>query len=369
MASEDESRGLVAVTGANGTIGYQCVLYAVRTGYRVRCILRRENAISTFKRAESLQHFQDRLEFAIVPDNTVPRAYDEILRGVQYVIHIAGVWPMPHYHPDNDIYYPFVRSMENILSAAERSGTVRRIVFTQAGAGLVSTDDGELGIKMDKVLNEYAKVNDYSADLRPPLPSPHHAYTSAKAYCMRHLLSLKNSDNLPFSIVQVIPGTVIGQPYELTPTAEEVYNRMDRMCRAILFNEPKPRYLFGFVHFLDVAKVHVEALDEVKVPREKIPDFFIAASSTPEGKDAARIWREACEMVDEEWYPEVRDGIFKVGWERLPENIPFRVDSGLTERMLFDDAKGFVDFEGCLKEVVTWYLKLKGPPSIREWTR
>jgi hypothetical protein len=59
-----------------------------------------------------------------------------------------------NYHPDDEIYYPFVKSMENILSAAEKSGTVRRIVFTQAGAALVNPDDGDtLGTRMDQVLN------------------------------------------------------------------------------------------------------------------------------------------------------------------------------------------------------------------------
>jgi hypothetical protein len=44
--------------------------------------------------------------------------------------------------------------MENILSAATKAGTVRRIVFTQAGAALVNPDDGDtLGVAMDKILN------------------------------------------------------------------------------------------------------------------------------------------------------------------------------------------------------------------------
>ena len=52
------------------------------------------------------------------------------------------------------MYYPFVKSMENILSGAENSRTVRRVVFTQAGAGLVNPDDGDtLGTKMDQILD------------------------------------------------------------------------------------------------------------------------------------------------------------------------------------------------------------------------
>jgi hypothetical protein len=83
------------ITGANGTIGYASVLHALRTGYRVRCIVRRDEAISQIKRGPSVQQFLDRMEYAIVLDNTIPGAYDDALKGAQHVVHIAGVWPKP----------------------------------------------------------------------------------------------------------------------------------------------------------------------------------------------------------------------------------------------------------------------------------
>jgi hypothetical protein len=44
--------------------------------------------------------------------------------------------------------------MNNIVSAAEKVGTVKRIVFTQAGAGLVDPEEGDtLGRRMGSVLN------------------------------------------------------------------------------------------------------------------------------------------------------------------------------------------------------------------------
>jgi hypothetical protein len=112
MASHFEDRGLVAVphgcphihmltdaleqiTGANGTIGYASVVHALETGYRVRCILRRESAVETIRSGPSLQRFSDKVEYAIVLDNTVPNAYDSALAGAKYVVHIAGVWPKP----------------------------------------------------------------------------------------------------------------------------------------------------------------------------------------------------------------------------------------------------------------------------------
>lgn len=41
-----------------------------------------------------------------------------------------------------------------MIEAAKKSGTVKRIVFTQAGAGLVNSEDGDtLGTLMDQVLD------------------------------------------------------------------------------------------------------------------------------------------------------------------------------------------------------------------------
>jgi hypothetical protein len=46
-------------------------------------------------RGLSLQYFADKVDYAIVPDNTVPGAYMKALEGADCVVHIAGVWPKP----------------------------------------------------------------------------------------------------------------------------------------------------------------------------------------------------------------------------------------------------------------------------------
>ncbi|KAF2106871.1 hypothetical protein BDV96DRAFT_590122 [Lophiotrema nucula] len=356
MASEE--RGLVAITGANGTIGYASVLHALRTGYCVRCIVRREDAISEIKAGPSLKKFADKVEYAIVPDNTLPGAYDKALKEVDFVVHVAGVWPKPNYHPDNEIWIPFVKSMENILSASKKSGTVKRVVFTQAGAGLVNPDDGDtLGTAMDKILDEYVKPNAASAAFRPPLKSPHHAYCGAKAYCMTYLKDLKTKGDLPFSVAQVIPGTVMG-PSELVKTAEDAKKHMDRMSTTFLFNTPKPRYAFGFVHVDDCARVHVEALDSSLVPDSDLPDWFVAAATTePTRNGIEEIWFRVADVVKKTFPEEVANDTFKIGRENWPINVPFRVDSGKTEKMLMGGGK-FKSLSECVMGIGEWYLGL-----------
>lgn len=70
-------------------------MQALHAGYRVRCIVRREDAIAVIKSGPSVQDFLDRIEFATVSDNAIPGAYDNALIGAKYVVHIAGAWPLP----------------------------------------------------------------------------------------------------------------------------------------------------------------------------------------------------------------------------------------------------------------------------------
>ncbi|KAJ4983320.1 NAD-binding rossmann-fold containing protein [Stagonosporopsis vannaccii] len=350
-------RGLVAVTGANGTIGYACVVYALQTGYSVRCIVRREDAIAMIKSGPSVQPHLGRLDFAIVPDNAAEGAYDEAFTDVNYVVHIAGVWPLPTLHPDNEIYQPFMQSMKNVLSAGKSSGTVKRIVFTQAGAGLVDSEVGDTyGRGMTQVLNEQVKVNAKSLTYQPPLTSAHQAYCAAKAQCINYLDQLRSSKTMPFSIVQVIPGTVIG-PSEFVKTAEEARKYMDRQTRALIFDDNTPRYAFGFVHVKDCARVHIEALDQGKVPDSSVPPRFVAAATTEDGVNGDQVWEKAINMIEKDFASEVETGFFKVGRERTPTNMPYCVKSRMTEKLLLN-GEPIRGLDDSVKDVAHWYIEL-----------
>jgi nucleoside-diphosphate-sugar epimerase len=300
----------------------------------------------------------DHLEHVVVPDNAIDGAYDEAFQDVRYIVHIAGVWPLPTLHPDKEIYHPFMQSMHNVLSSAKKARTVKRIVFTQAGAGLVDSEVGDTygrGMKHG-TLNEQVQVNAASLTYRPPLNSPHQAYCAAKAQCMDHVDQLRSNETMPFSIVQVIPGTVIGTS-EFVKTAEEAKKHMDRQTRALIFDDNTPRYAFGFVHVQDCARVHIEALDESKIKDEDIPPRFIAAATTEEGLDGEQVWDNAIKMIESEFSTEIEKGIFKIGKERAPINMPYRVNSRFTEKKLLD-GQAIRGLEASAKEVAKWYARL-----------
>jgi nucleoside-diphosphate-sugar epimerase len=174
---------------------------------------------------------------------------------------------------------------------------------------------------------------------------------------MTYLHDLQRSKKLSFDIAQVIPGTVIG-PSEFVTTRSQALKHIDRQTKALLFDDMKPRYAFGFVHVQDCARIHIEALDESKVKSKSLPPWFIAAATSEGGIDGEKMWTKAADMVEREFGDEVQDGVFKVGRDKTPINMPYRVDSDWTSSKLLygEEMRGL---EECVKEVAQWYLRLK----------
>ena len=142
---------------------------------------------------------------------------------------------------------------------------------------------------------------------------------------------------------------------------------MDRMSRALLFSDNKPRYAFGFVHVDDCAAVHVNALDSDLLPtslltsskEEEGVDWLVAASSTPPSPSVSgeQLWLETAQTLKHAFEDEVQRGVFEIGFDMVPVNMPFRVDGRRTEGLVLGGRRmrGLVE---CVGEVGCWYSKL-----------
>jgi nucleoside-diphosphate-sugar epimerase len=91
MASSGRSRGRVLITGANGYIGAQAIAKFLREGWTVRGAVRDPNSTSV---RELASHFAAELsagtfELVVVPNIIEEGAFDEAVRGVTAIAHLA----------------------------------------------------------------------------------------------------------------------------------------------------------------------------------------------------------------------------------------------------------------------------------------
>ena len=80
----------VLVTGASGFIAAWVIKDLLDEGYSVRATLRSLEKSTHFKAIFRSEVEAGRLEFAEVPDMSVMGAFDEAVRGVDAVLHVAS---------------------------------------------------------------------------------------------------------------------------------------------------------------------------------------------------------------------------------------------------------------------------------------
>jgi nucleoside-diphosphate-sugar epimerase len=113
----------VLVTGASGFIGRPLVAALLRAGYAVRAVTRRQVS------------FPDSVEVAIVPDFINPIDWNPILRGVDIIIHLAG---MVHSKVPETAYSEFDQvnriATQRLADAAKEAGIERFVYISSARA-------------------------------------------------------------------------------------------------------------------------------------------------------------------------------------------------------------------------------------------
>ena len=113
---ETHKRPLIALTGATGFVGRHLMADLSRRGYRLRILLRRP--VPEFTTGEQV----------LIGDLACPINLNEAMRGVDYVIHSAGIAHAMSGRPEDD-YRTVNRDAARALAIAARQAGVKRFVF------------------------------------------------------------------------------------------------------------------------------------------------------------------------------------------------------------------------------------------------
>jgi len=130
------TRSTIFITGATGFIGAHVALSALKAGYNVKLSVRREAQIESLRKA--LDAFADNLQFVVVPDYTTANAFDDALKGADYVIHVAS----PLAKPNEDLLTPAVKGTTSILESASKTASIKKVVITASVASLIPLGKG-----------------------------------------------------------------------------------------------------------------------------------------------------------------------------------------------------------------------------------
>ncbi|KAF8878449.1 hypothetical protein BD779DRAFT_1554703 [Infundibulicybe gibba] len=125
----------VLVSGANGYIAIWVVRNLLEKGYSVRGTVRSVEKTAYLK--GYFKSYGDKFEAVVVEDITKEGAFDEAVKGVDAIEHIASPFHMNAVDPQ-ELIKPAVEGTIGILkSAAKAGGSVKRVVVTSSCAAVL----------------------------------------------------------------------------------------------------------------------------------------------------------------------------------------------------------------------------------------
>lgn len=335
---------LVLVTGATGFIGFRTLIETLKAGYHARAAVRNESGIQKIKAAGSTQPYLSHLEFVLVPDILKEEAYDEAVKGVDYVIHLASPTTNLKTIPSEESYYevliqPAVQGTMNMIKAASNhSPTTKRIVITASMVSIIEWS--EMYMETGNVFNEQSRTESVGA----PFGDLFAAYGAGKVAALNATEKYVQTQKPHFDINHVAPSFTIGKHELASDRAEVLAGTNGAALGHVVGSDIGPTPSTS-VFVNDIARMHVLALDP-KIPGGRL---FLGVS-----EDSNTRWEDSFDIVKRHLPEAVENKTFPLNGKNPTKKLMF--DNEYTKKTLGIE---FAGFEEQVSSVAEHYLELK----------
>ncbi|OCT50725.1 putative oxidoreductase [Cladophialophora carrionii] len=333
---------LVFVTGATGHVGFAILVLLLKKGYRVRVSSRNLATAQKLKDLPSVEPYAEQVSFVEIPDVFADDAYDDAVKDVDYVVHVAS--PLPDdsqtgtdFDVEQTYIAPAIQGNLGLLRAAQKSPTVKRVVITSSVA-ILTKKEGRDTVGPD----DLAPVPEVKDIPKHPLA----AYAASKLLANAAAEEFVKTNELHFDVVHILPSYVQGRN-EPVASSRQLVDRPSSnqtMIKFLLGHKDDQARPNDFVLLDDVAAVHVAA---VEAPDIKTGERFIAAYPRPVS------WVDVEKVVKKLFPGEVESGILPLGGECPDWGLHFD-SSKTTERL----GLHFHGIEDMVKSLVGQYVEL-----------
>jgi nucleoside-diphosphate-sugar epimerase len=270
---------LALLTGATGFVGFATLRQALKHGYKVRAAVRSEKKAETVRSNPTLKDIsEDQLSFVVIPDFLADGAFDESIKDVDYILHIASPIPRPELTGNEDLkaefITPAIQATESVIKSAHKVGkNVKRIVITSSAAAIVPVS---AFAGSDEVWTPEHRTD--------PIPEPYFnnvqvAYGTSKTLALKAAEDFVAAEKPDFDIIHIHPVLVVGRD-ELALTSKDVASGSNQYAIAgPLGISNAEGFPVVVTHIDDVALAHIRALD----PKVAGNQSFLLSSTGSEG--------------------------------------------------------------------------------------
>ncbi|KAI1459463.1 NAD(P)-binding protein [Annulohypoxylon moriforme] len=266
---------LVLVTGVNGFIGSHIADQILQHGYRVRGTVRSMARDQWLKEHFEKKYGPGKFELVEVPDMLASGAFDEVVRGVSGLAHVAT--PVMISPDPNVVIPPVVDITTRILEAAAKEPGLKRVVLTSS-CGACATLDGIQVFAIDSnTWNEAAIEAAYAPPPYEGMARIESVYHASKMRQEKEAWKWVGEHKPSFVFNAMVPNANLGplldvvhQGYRSTTAwFKTAFEKGEQLKQGDLFGL-SPQY---YVDVRDNAALHVAALIYPDVQGERLFAF------------------------------------------------------------------------------------------------
>ncbi|KAJ7653909.1 NAD-P-binding protein [Mycena polygramma] len=253
MAATIEQGSLVLVTGANGFIGSHVSDQLLAAGYNVRGTSRSTDKSKWLYDLFDKKYGPGRFEAVSVPDMIQEGAFDEAVKGVSGIVHLATIATFSD--EVNEVVPPTVKGALEVLRSAAKEPGVKAFVYTSSSSAVVVADPGKKIVLTEDTWNE----KDMQEARNNPKAHPFVVYAASKAEAEKAVWQAVEQTKPPFQVATILPdanlGPILKVGSESSSSTASWLVRLTQGDKSILTYPPQ-----WFINVADTARLHVAAL-------------------------------------------------------------------------------------------------------------
>ena len=242
-------KNTILVTGGTGFIGSWVVKALLEKGNTVRLTVRDK---SKKEKYSFLQEIADKSEGTLElweADLMKKGSFDAPAKGSDMIAHIASPFFLKIKDAQKDLVDPAVKGTENVLEAANKSGTVKKVVLTSSVASVhgdnIDMKNQNISFFTEEHFNTTSSLS-------------HQPYSFSKVSAENKAWEINKKQN-EWELVVMNPSFVMGPSLTTTSKSESLKVMTELLTGK--YKSGAPDLKFGFVDVRDVAKAHILGLE------------------------------------------------------------------------------------------------------------
>ena len=239
----------ILVTGGAGYIGSWVVKGLLEKEHIVRVSVRDKSKTEKYQHLFDIEK-QTKGKLELWEANlTKDGSFDEATNGCDAIIHMASPFILDHKNAQENLINPALNGTKNVLNAANKSNTVKRIVLTSSVAAVLG----------DNIDMQEQGLSEFNEDIWNTTSSvEHQPYSYSKVLAEKEAWKIEETQD-KWKLVVINPSFVMGPALTKTSNSGSISFMNDVLAGK--FKTGAPDLQFAFVDVRDVANAHILALE------------------------------------------------------------------------------------------------------------